>query len=197
MKPAHQYAVIDILQSVIHRRGSAVVISHGRSMMPWIPDGSLVSLTQPDAELKTGMVVAVRYRGRLLIHRVVRITRRGGVVTKGDNLPFIDGEWDRRDVIGRVVEVRTPAGRILPLPDTDVSRKLVSRMSSVSGGMYYILDAICRIPVAIACSRKNRRRMILRMSSILDRITSLIFRIVHHMVRINYILQIEYKGLAK
>jgi hypothetical protein len=78
------------------------------------------------------MVVGFRAAGRLVVHRVVR-RRRGGCVTRGDGLPGADPPVAAADLVGRVVEVRTPAGRLIPLTTPEAVRvdrllALVSRL---------------------------------------------------------------------
>jgi phage repressor protein C with HTH and peptisase S24 domain len=80
--------------------------ARGGSMWPAIPGGSLVEVT-PGAPRSAGELVAFERAGRVVLHRVLRITAEG-VVAQGDALEQADGMILHEHVLGtaRVIERR-------------------------------------------------------------------------------------------
>jgi hypothetical protein len=94
--------------------------ARGGSMWPAIPGGSLVEVT-PGAPRSAGELVAFERAGRVVLHRVLRITAEG-VVAQGDALEQADGVILHEHVLGtaRVIErrglvIRVPRARDLRL----------------------------------------------------------------------------------
>lgn len=72
-------------------------------MKPLINDGSMVEIKPLTGDIMQGMVTAVQINDRILIHRIVELSKTGQVKTKGDNLLISDGFIPREAIIGEVV----------------------------------------------------------------------------------------------
>jgi len=107
--------VIDLLRDVLAREGACWVREASPSMAPLVRPGDELCLTPvPPARLRAGALVGYRRADRLVVHRVLA-RRRAFVVTKGDALGDPDSPVAWEDVVGRVVALRTPAGRRVDL----------------------------------------------------------------------------------
>lgn len=105
----------DFVQDVLAREGAAWVSAASSSMAPLIQPGDELRLAPfAAARVHAGAIVAFWRGGELVVHRVLR-RAAGGVVTRGDALGEADSPvvWSR--VIGRIVAIRTPSGRLLDL----------------------------------------------------------------------------------
>src|SRR3972149_5200446 len=74
------------------------------------PGAALAPPPVPPAPPRAAALVGYRRADRLVVHRVLA-RRRAFVVTKGDALGDPDPPVAWEDVVGRVVALRTPAGR--------------------------------------------------------------------------------------
>jgi signal peptidase I len=85
----------------------------GFSMSPFIRDGAVLTIAPAPVRIRLGEVVAfVRpYCGKLVVHRVVGISRAGYLI-KGDNAPEPDACVIRASIIGRVVSVEHSGKRM-------------------------------------------------------------------------------------
>ncbi|HMA33568.1 MAG TPA: S24/S26 family peptidase [Chloroflexia bacterium] len=88
----------------------------GRSMVPWLRPGDWIEVGPPPRRPRRGMVlICLRANGRLITHRVIACRGRGAagqVCTKGDALPYPDGWWDARAIVGQVLRVERGARRV-------------------------------------------------------------------------------------
>ena len=99
------------VSDVLAREGTLWVRAASTSMAPLIRAGDALRLVPLDhAGARAGMVVAFRRGDELVVHRVLRCAS-AGPVTKGDALPEPEAPLAPRDLVGRVVAVRTPRGR--------------------------------------------------------------------------------------
>jgi hypothetical protein len=90
----------------------------GASMNPLFRDGDVLEVVPyHGSAICLGDVVAFATPAgpKKVIHRVVAV-EPGGIITKGDNLPWVD-DWAIKpgDILGKVVAIQRQ-GRILPVP---------------------------------------------------------------------------------
>lgn len=85
-------------------------------MLPTLRPGERVQVQPvPETGLRPGDVVAVRYRGQLVLHRVHALSD-GWVITAGDNQDFFDPAMPIHDVVGVVRDLPPyPAPRRRPV----------------------------------------------------------------------------------
>lgn len=97
---------------ILLREGEEVeILLRGNSMRPLLRDGRDVAIVAPcdPQSLQRGEVVLFRYRGRHILHRIVR--RRGEqLLLAGDGNYRIVERCRLTDVVGRLVRVRRPSG---------------------------------------------------------------------------------------
>jgi hypothetical protein len=94
------------------------LLYNGTSMNPVFREGDVLEVVPYDGlEIREGDVVAFSHPKKpgKVIHRVAAV-KPWGLVTKGDNLAFVD-DWILKpgDVLGQVVAIHRQ-GRILPVP---------------------------------------------------------------------------------
>lgn len=77
--------------------------AYGRSMWPLVPPGTELEVEPLGERRPEPGEIAVGVRaGRLIAHRVVRVERNGGVVTRGDAHSVEDPAWRPGDLVGTV-----------------------------------------------------------------------------------------------
>lgn len=86
----------------------------GRSMAPTLSSGTQIEVRPLIGRPRRGDVVACASRGRLVVHRVVRV-EGSQVVTQGDASPAPDPPWPIGDLLGSVALPQRGAVRPLPL----------------------------------------------------------------------------------
>jgi hypothetical protein len=97
---------------------STKLLYKGTSMNPLFREGDVAEVVPYQGlEIRAGDVVAFSppEKSGKVIHRVVAV-EPGGIVTKGDNQPFLD-DWTIKpgDILGKVVAIHRQ-GRRLPVP---------------------------------------------------------------------------------
>ncbi len=100
----------EALVTEILTRGLGVRFSaRGGSMRPTIRGGEAITVTPVAIEaVAAGDIVLFRRRGRMVVHRVLRVLREGDVVrflTRGDASVAADPPLEACHVLGRVVAV--------------------------------------------------------------------------------------------
>jgi hypothetical protein len=93
--------------------------ANGRSMHPTIRDGEALTLAPiRQNELRTGDIVLSRQAGRLVAHRIVRLTKRRGapssVLLRGDSAASCDSPVAPSAVLAQVISVERD-GRAIDL----------------------------------------------------------------------------------
>ncbi|MDA8239679.1 MAG: S24/S26 family peptidase [Nitrospiraceae bacterium] len=93
-----------IAEEVLRKGNNLSFIAGGSSMSPFIKDGDTV-VVQPAQSLHIGDTTLCKApEGRLILHRVVKVTT-SGVVTRGDACLTDDGFTSIENTLGRVVRV--------------------------------------------------------------------------------------------
>jgi len=92
-----------VIEEVLATGNAARFRARGDSMHPSIRSDDLVEVERVDPEsIRRGDVVLARLPRGLTAHRVVRITREGWFVTRGDNAPDDDEPFTAGAIVGRV-----------------------------------------------------------------------------------------------
>ncbi len=169
-------AAIENLRDVIWERGAYEFRANGNSMKPWIKPGATLKIQALNTEPQPGMIVAFDIDSRIFIHRVVRISD-AGVITKGDNLPFMDGLLKSSDIIGLVSHPFTPgfnsaiAGISCLTANVNLSLNIMFSKLTIGSGYLvppFIYDKIksgyCALFTKISCIFQNTLRLIFLVS---------------------------------
>ncbi|MFF3002378.1 S24/S26 family peptidase [Kitasatospora sp. NPDC057940] len=109
---------IRLLRSALAAVGRARLRTAGRSMLPTIEPGTVITvLARPFDEVEPGDVAVVLLDRKVIVHRVV--DRAGGrLLTRGDNLPLVDPVVGPGEYLGVVPAYR----RAVTLPGLDLAR---------------------------------------------------------------------------
>ena len=92
-----------VIEEVLATGNAARFRARGDSMHPSIRSNDLLEVERVDpATIRRGDVVLARLSRGLTAHRVVRITREGWFVTRGDNAPGDDEPFTAGAIVGRV-----------------------------------------------------------------------------------------------
>lgn len=81
----------------------------GRSMFPLIRNGDQVLVAHGCAGIRRGDVIIFRYDGKLVAHRVLRISKNEAghmFLTKGDNVLQFDPPLRANEIVGRVLAIK-------------------------------------------------------------------------------------------
>jgi len=98
----------------------------GQSMLPAIRSGEHMHVSPlGGAPLRIGDVVLARSGGRLLAHRIVRMSAQS-VITRGDNAHRTDPSLSPGDILGRVTHVERD-GAPVAVPAAPVRMRAVAR----------------------------------------------------------------------
>jgi len=96
-----------VIEEVLATGNAARFLARGDSMHPSIRSGELLEVERVDPRsIRRGDVVLARLSRGLTAHRVVRTTREGWFVTRGDNAPAEDEPFPSGAIIGRVRTAR-------------------------------------------------------------------------------------------
>ena len=95
-----------VIEEVLASGNAARFRACGDSMHPSIRSNDLLEVERVEpSSIRRGDVVLARLSRGLTAHRVVRITRDGRFITRGDNAPADDEPFFAGAIVGRV---RTP-----------------------------------------------------------------------------------------
>lgn len=87
---------------------------HGMSMTPFIRSGDTltIKIINKDDTINTGDIVAVKQNNkkRIFIHRVIKSKNECHYI-KGDNKMLPDGWFQKKSIIGIVIEIRRESGK--------------------------------------------------------------------------------------
>ena len=85
----------------------------GNSMLPFIRSGRDLALVRKQEKVEEGdVVLAVESTGKYVIHRVIKVGQDGILTLRGDGNLRGTETCRPQDVMGTVVEVRKPSGKI-------------------------------------------------------------------------------------
>ena len=89
-----------------------VLIPKGRSMLPFIRGevDKVLLRKSPESELKVGDIVLAHFEERYVIHRIIALDGDKVTLMGDGNLQGTE-QCMRNEVVGKVVEIITPAGR--------------------------------------------------------------------------------------
>jgi signal peptidase I len=73
-------------------------------MEPLISPGDKLYIEKNERKIYIGDILILTQKKRLLAHRVVKILE-GRIVTKGDNMIYPDQPFDKKYIIGKVVQI--------------------------------------------------------------------------------------------
>lgn len=106
-------AFAELMKAVLAKGAPFRFQAPGFSMTPFIRNGDVITIVPSSDRIRLGDVVAFQNPaiGKLTIHRVVHISRRG-YLFKGDNSPESDGRVSPARIIGRVVRVERHDKRV-------------------------------------------------------------------------------------
>lgn len=93
----------DVMAEVLASGAAVEFRAEGDSMHPSIRSGELLIVDRVDpSAIRRGDVVLARLTRGLTAHRVVRMTRDGRFITRGDNAPATDEPFTAGQLLGRV-----------------------------------------------------------------------------------------------
>jgi hypothetical protein len=144
-------AEVDLVRETLAHGGSAWVHEAGASMAPLLRPGDSLRLAPLDpADARRGMLVAVAVRGRLVVHRLVRIDA-GRLVTRGDALPSEDAPMAPAALVGRITALRGHDGHGLDF--TLAPWPVVERLLGLLGTLAARARPrrLARLPLRAAC----------------------------------------------
>jgi hypothetical protein len=145
MPAAKAEASVEFVLILLAREGQVWVYEASDSMSPLIRPGDQLCLRPLEPTgARTGMIIAFRRHGELIVHRLLGATP-AGLVTKGDALVDVDAPLSTGEIVARVVAIRSPAGRLIDLdraPWPQIGR---------------VLAAVARIPAPTPLTRKALR----------------------------------------
>lgn len=104
-----------MLRLELEEHGLTRLVARGRSMRPWLIDGSLVEIEARKPQLGE-VALCVDPEGVPVIHRVVARDSDGRLTTRGDASPEVDRPWEPDMVLGTMVQYQDRAGRWAPPP---------------------------------------------------------------------------------
>lgn len=88
-----------------------LIVTNGRSMLPFIRGGIDKVLLRRQNELKVGDIALARVEGRYIMHRVIAINGQQVTLMGDGNLQGSMEQTTRDEVVGVVMEIITPDGR--------------------------------------------------------------------------------------
>ena len=88
-----------------------LIVTNGRSMLPFIRGGIDKVLLRRQNELKVGDIALARVEGRYIMHRVIAINGQQVTLMGDGNLQGSKEQTTRDEVVGVVMEIITPDGR--------------------------------------------------------------------------------------
>jgi len=102
----------DISLSLLEEGKTIRIKAHGYSMYPSVKPGSLLLIEplQRGGHLITGEIVAIKRDSGIIVHRLIKIVKKGDVtyyITRGDSNPLADDPVKIERIAGRVVRSET------------------------------------------------------------------------------------------
>ena len=77
----------------------------GNSMFPIIKNSDKITIAYvPYLNLKSGDIILFEKENKLILHRIIK-KNKSSVITKGDNMVFLDKEINKKDILGKVIKL--------------------------------------------------------------------------------------------
>jgi signal peptidase I len=106
---SRQYVQLDLAAEVLRRFGEVQIVEMGRSMIPSIYPGDLLTIRSGEkSAVRCGDIVLHLRAGRFCVHRVTRTWQESGTLmfaTWGDAAVQQDPPFDENQLLGRVTAV--------------------------------------------------------------------------------------------
>jgi hypothetical protein len=102
------------VEQLISQGESITITIKGNSMRPWLQNSKHKVLVKPlaDSILQCGDIALFRYKGKHILHRVVKI-ENDKITFSGDGNIGIKEQASKDDVIALVESIITPSGRVI------------------------------------------------------------------------------------
>ena len=102
------------VEQLISQGESVTITIKGNSMRPWLQNSKHKVIVRPLANsiLQRGDIALFRYKGKHILHRVVKI-ENDKITFSGDGNIGIKEQASKDDVIALVESIITPSGRVI------------------------------------------------------------------------------------
>ena len=102
------------VEQLISQGESVTITIKGNSMRPWLQNSKHKVIVSPlaDSILQCGDIALFRYKGKHILHRVVKI-ENDKITFSGDGNIGIKEQASKDDVIALVESIITPSGRVI------------------------------------------------------------------------------------
>ena len=102
------------VEQLISQGESVTINIKGNSMRPWLQNSKHKVIVKPlaDSILQCGDIALFRYKGKHILHRVVKI-ENDKITFSGDGNIGIKEQASKDDVIALVESIITPSGRVI------------------------------------------------------------------------------------
>lgn len=113
---------IELVRQVLDKQKRMDLSVLGSCMRPWLKSGDSIEVRPLSGPPRVGIVVLLQRGHRLFAHRIVGLTRKGMLLSRGDLSPLMDPPAPRSAILGQVVAVRTRRGAVIRLDRTWVQQ---------------------------------------------------------------------------
>ena len=102
------------VEQLISQGENVTITIKGNSMRPWLQNSKHKVIVKPlaDSILQCGDIALFRYKGKHILHRVVKI-ENGKITFSGDGNIGIKEQASKNDVIALVESIITSSGRVI------------------------------------------------------------------------------------
>lgn len=102
------------VEQLISQGENVTITIKGNSMRPWLQNSKHKVIVKPlaDSILQCGDIALFRYKGKHILHRVVKI-ENDKITFSGDGNIGIKEQASKDDVIALVESIITPSGRVI------------------------------------------------------------------------------------
>ena len=102
------------VEQLISQGENVTITIKGNSMRPWLQNSKHKVIVRPlaDSILQCGDIALFRYKGKHILHRVVKI-ENDKITFSGDGNIGIKEQASKDDVIALVESIITPSGRVI------------------------------------------------------------------------------------